>query len=145
MTGFEKFELLLLLWAIGSFVLISTTGIQADMITYIPTIINGLVSAISLIVGFSGVIIAFAISNHLINFEENRKRIIFSLGLLVFPILLLWPAYNYLVSGNVSLAFKETMTAFLSGQILIIDLIAFITRSSFSKHVKDTQAPDSNV
>jgi FlaA1/EpsC-like NDP-sugar epimerase len=131
------FELSLVLWGIASLSLILTTTIQADMMAYIPTIINGLVSAISLIVGFSGVIIAFAVSNNLISFEENRNRLIFTLSLLAFPILLLWPMYNCLVSGNVILAFKEIMIAFLIGQILFLDLIAFVTRRGISKRVKD--------
>lgn len=145
MTKFKYFELFLLGCGIVSFSLISTTTIQADMMTYIPTIINGLVSAISLIIGISGVIITFAVSNRLISFEENQFRLILTLTLLTVPILLLWPMYTHLVSGNVILAFKETMIAFLIGQVLILDLIAFIARSSMSERVKNPQAPASNV
>lgn len=94
MRKFKAFEILLMLFLVGAFVITWTRNITIPH-DQIPTVINGLVASISLIVGFTGAIIVFTMSKRWDNLKLGSVRPMVYLLLIGLPIAFLWTMYSF--------------------------------------------------
>ena len=91
----------------------------------IPTITNGLVSSISVIIGFTGALIVFTMSKDTGKLELSSSRSVFYIIGIGGSLSLFWSLYNYIMEGNFILAFKIAMVSLLLASTILIDFIAY--------------------
>jgi len=98
---------------------------QENISTVVTSMINGLVSSISVIIGFAGSLLIFTIS------RENKRRILSSnrLAFYIFGIAmvlgLFWSVFAYEIVAEFVLAFKIGMMGLLLAIMVLSDIILF--------------------
>jgi hypothetical protein len=92
---------------------------------FIPTLVNGITSCISLIVGFTITAIAIAISQF--KHPKDAGRIAITLILLMFPILSLFYAYGDLMDREYFAALKFAMYALIIAAMTLYSFVVFLT------------------
>ena len=93
---------------------------------FVPTIINGISSSISLIVGFTATAIAITVSRPLFKHSQDTKRIIYTIIFLIPAIASLFLAYNELMRAEFQLALKYGMTGLSISFVILFDFLAFL-------------------
>ena len=131
-------ELALLSFSVSALIYLVRTEIPVKE-DIIPTIINGLVSSVSVIVGFTGILITFAYSNKLIDLShrESRYRLIIIVALLTLSLTFLWTMYMTIIVGGFYLAFKLAMVALLLAVGAMVDfMMTVVVREIFKKDLE---------
>ena len=93
---------------------------------FIPTIINGLSSSVSLIVGFTVTAVIITISRQLFKPSQNKYRIVFTIVLLIQPIIILFFGYSHLMKAKYQLALKYAMISLIFSFFILFDFVAFL-------------------
>jgi len=88
----------------------------------ILTIINGITTAVSLIVAALGVLLTLSVSNELIVIKNDYEILGLILGSLLLPILLLQLTYIFLFANEATLAIKVDLTALT----VVTDIFAYV-------------------
>lgn len=144
MRRFTIFEIALLLP--GIFVVYYTATREISIKTdFVPTVINGLTSSISVIVAFTGALITLVLSGSIFNFSasEKRTRIMPTIVMLGVPLALLWTSYSYLLDANYDGALKVAMIGLLISLQVFMDFMGFLTsRFSTSQEIGGNKAKD---
>lgn len=102
-----------------------------------PTIINGLTTSISLILGFTAATVGFTFSNPLFKNHEGSElyryalraeATMFLLGAVVFDLFLAY--YTIFTSGDFQFAFKACLIGLLIAMCNLLNLLMFIAVSA---------------
>ena len=94
----------------------------------IPTVINGLVTSISLIIGFTAAIFTFTLSRQAERVRFNRRQE-WKIALLLFvPIALLVTLYDTLLSGDTVLALRFAMANLGIALAILADVLTYLGR-----------------
>lgn len=88
----------------------------------ILTIINGITTAVSLIVAALGVLLTLSVSNKLMVIKNDYETLGLIMGSLLLPILLLQLTYIFLFANEVTLAIKVDLTALT----VVTDIFAYV-------------------
>jgi hypothetical protein len=96
----------------------------------IPSLINGMVTSISMIIGFSGAILVFTLSKQWEYLKLGSSRPIIYLVLFTLPLGLLWTVYSYLLDGNFDGAIKVAMVDLSLASVILIDYLAYYLRET---------------
>jgi hypothetical protein len=134
----EALELLIVVFVFFSLVVTWTRNItiQNDQI---PSIINGMVASISMIIGFSGAIMIFTLSRQWEKLKLGMVRPIVYLLLVGFPLALLWTMYSYFLDGNFDYALKMSMSDLAIASAILVDFLLYYTRETIIHMRRQTQ------
>jgi hypothetical protein len=151
-VAFIVLGLIVALW-LPSHIYINTSGNQTESaatyqiaIQTIPAIVNGLVTATGIIVGFSGTIVGI-VFREFAERNDKLRRILFDSVLFIFPLILLFDffAYYFLLTGNSRDAFVTALVivlnGFLAALLLLIGIFNIISLL-FEEHRKRLNAPN---
>ncbi|HML02980.1 MAG TPA: hypothetical protein VK487_06365 [Candidatus Bathyarchaeia archaeon] len=100
-------------------------------VTYIPTLINGITASLSVIVGFSGVVIGFMFREAN---DRDRTYFIVLMVILVLPLTMLWTTYAFLTMNILGFAVRWALSA------LIVVLYVFFVVIIHTVRVMESQA-----
>jgi hypothetical protein len=129
MRKFQALEILLIIFIIGAF---GITWARNNTIPkeQIPTVINGLVASISMIIGFNGAIMVFILSRRWESLKLGSARPIIYVSLVGIPIVLLWSMYSIFLDGNFDYALKMAMTDLAIASAVLVDFLAYSSRET---------------
>lgn len=108
-----------------SFILIWTTDISLET-QFIPTIINGVSSSISLIVGFTATAISLTVSREEFKASQHKNRIIWTIILLILAILFLFFTYLELIDAKYQSALRLAMSGLAISFCTLFDFLGFL-------------------
>jgi hypothetical protein len=120
-----------LIWTI--FLLNPTIDVQ-----YVPTLVNGLTSSTSVIVGLSGVIIGIMFREIGEGNPRAKGGLVSSIFVLALPIALLWTTYAMLTMGEYESAIKFGLSGLIFALYLFLSLIIFVAKELGSKIEKNS-------
>lgn len=123
-------EILMLITASLAFINLWVTHVTLER-DAIPTVINGLTSSISLIVGFTGAIITIVLTNPSFKRARSMVRIIITIITLALAIGVLWTTYSCLINAEYDSALKVSMTGLLISLYILIDFLGFLSSQVF--------------
>jgi len=145
MRKFKAFEISLVLFLIVAFVVIWRTNITISE-AQIPTVINGLVASISMIIGFAGAIMVFTLSKRWDNLKLGSPRPMIYLPFIGVPLALLWSMYYYfIVLGNSDIALKMALLDLAIASALLVDFLAYYTRETILQMRENTRKADQSI
>jgi hypothetical protein len=129
MRKFKLSEILLVVFVVGSFYFTwrRNINIQYDQI---PSIINGMVTSVSMITGFSGAIMIFMLSKQWEKLKLGMARPLIYLVLLGLPLSLLWTTYSLFLDGNFDYALRMSMSNLAIASAILIDFLAYYARET---------------
>lgn len=166
---FIGFILFIHLWLPSNIKIVASTNstVLAISTQTVPTIINGVTTATSIIIGFSGALVGLVAREILKNDEKDRKMREYMIGtlLFLFPIILLidFGAYfNLLIGGyGFMVAIQWVLSGFLLALLLLVGIFILIwliieehgtnanptptTPTQEKKEDKKTKKPESRV
>lgn len=120
------FDIACVLLAIFGIVVSLTAEVSVE-IQFLPTIINGIISSVSLMIGFILTSIALTITRSSLEPLKHRSRIVFTLILLMYPIGTLFASFVLLALGEFQNAFRSAMVGFIGSMVLLLDYAVFLT------------------
>ena len=130
MRKFQWFEIGLILFLIGAFVIILTTSVKISE-AEIPTAINGLVASISMIIGFAGAIMIFTLSKQWDTLKLGSVRPVVYLVIIGVPIVLLWSTfYTFILQGDSTYAIKIALFDLAISSVVLVDFITYYERET---------------
>lgn len=129
MRKFKVGEILLTVFICGTFYYTWTRNIAIPH-DQIPSIINGMVAAISMIIGFSGAIMLFILSKQWDVLKLGMTRPMIYLVLVGLPLVLLWTMYFNLLDGNFDFALKMSLSDLAIASVILVDFIAYYARET---------------
>ncbi len=92
----------------------------------IPTVLNGIVSSISLIVGFNATAIAITITSPKIETYQDKTRLAVVIFALLLPISEIFLAYVTLFSAHYHVALRHAMTGLTLSLGILWNFIQFL-------------------
>jgi cytochrome bd-type quinol oxidase subunit 2 len=99
----------------------------------IPTLVNGITSSISVVVGFCGVIIAIMFRE--IDDIKAKKFLFVAIILLLIPLTMLWSTYSFLTMNMSELAIRWSLSALISALYIFIAVVIYIVRETEKKQL----------
>jgi hypothetical protein len=130
MRKFQLFEIGLVAFVVLSFLVILTENIAISH-DNIPTFLNGMISSISMIIGFSGAIRVFTLSKQWDNLQLGSARPVVYVALIGLPIVLLWTIYsNLFINGDLVYAFKLGLLDLAIASSVLVDFIGYYCRET---------------
>lgn len=90
---------------------------------YIPTILNGVATATSLFVGFTGTLVAISVPRA----TQHKWRISLEIIMLTFPMIALFNAYFDVVRGNFQGSIKWALTGLVLSFFIIQNFAQFLS------------------
>lgn len=118
------FDIFWLLFAFITSLVIWNTNLLLET-QFIPTVLNGVTTSISLIVGFTATTIAIMISKPF-KPVENKYRIGFTTVMLATPIFILFVTYFELMNAEYQLALKYAMIGLIISFCTLVDFLTFL-------------------
>jgi hypothetical protein len=132
MRKFTIVEAFILPIIIFSFAYTWTRPVYLDL-QFMPTVINGSITATGLMVGFTGTLILMGLSNSVFKLKKNSVRITVTIAALAFSLGLIWVAYLSLVSVNFHLALKTVIASYMLSGSTLLDFILFLVSCWWKK------------
>jgi hypothetical protein len=130
MRKFHWFEIALVAFVATSFLVILTENIAISP-ENIPTFLNGMVTSISMIIGFSGAIMVFTLSKQWDSLKLGSARPVVYVALVGLPIVLLWTIYSHLfLSGDLVYSFKLGLLDLAIASSVLVDFIGYYCRET---------------
>ncbi len=96
----------------------------------IPTVINGVTSSMSIIIGFSGAFIGIML-REIKKDKKMRQFYVISMVLLLMPLMFLWTIYSVLTSGFYELAIRYGLTALITTLCIFFVIMIYTVRELF--------------
>jgi hypothetical protein len=111
---------------------------------YIPTLVNGITSSLSVIVGFTGATIGIML-REIEKHDKKAKEFYFrTLALLMLPLTLLWTTYTFLTVDMPQLSVNAALSGLISALYVFIMVIVFTVKNMTADlEKKDTQEASS--
>lgn len=100
---------------------------------FMPTVINGSITATGLMVGFTGTLILMGLSNSVFKLKKNTVRITITIAALAFSLGLIWVTYLSLVNVNFHLALKTVIASYMLSGSTLLDFILFLVSCWWKK------------
>ena len=95
---------------------------------FILTVLNGITSSTSLLVGFAATLATFSVTIKTMKKPQHKKRISETIGSLTIPVLLLFMAYTLgIMSEDYDGALRFAMSGLVASFFLLLNLVDFIT------------------
>jgi hypothetical protein len=130
MRKFQLFEIALVAFVALSFLIIWTENIAISQ-ENIPTLLNGMITSISMIIGFSGAIMVFTLSKQWDNLQIGSVRPLVYVALVALPIVLLWTIYSQLfLNGDLVYAFRLGLLDLAIASSVLVDFIGYYCRET---------------
>lgn len=104
----------------------------------VPTLVNGITSSMSVIVGFCGAIIGIMFREIGTKDSEARNRLVVFLALLMAPITMLWTTYSFLTMAMYAFAVKYALVGLIYALYIFVGLIIFVARELIPETKKKT-------
>ena len=90
-----------------------------------PTVVNGLVSSISVVIGFTGALVIFTMSKDRGKLGLSTFRSFLYIAGIGASLSLFWSLYNYVMDGNFTLAFRIAMVSLDIAAAVLVDFIYY--------------------
>lgn len=98
----------------------------------VPTLVNGITSSMSIVVGFCGAIVGIMFREIGTN-PKTKRNLLISLIALMAPITFLWTTYSFLAMGFYSLAVRYSLSGLILTLYIFIMLLVFVAEALSSQ------------
>lgn len=98
----------------------------------LPGIIFGMASSVSVLIGFSGVLVAFMLSKRQEKLELGLTRPVLYLLLIAVPLALLLAVYNYLLNGSFDFALRLAISDLAISSAVLLDSLLYYTSEAIT-------------
>jgi hypothetical protein len=142
-TKFEWLNVLLIIFVLCSLAITWTRVRNPEVIpdAMVITIINGVVSATSMVVGFTGVIAVFIVTRMWDKLKLGSARPMIYFLLIGLPLLVLFALYNHFLTGEFDVALNVAISNLAFASALLLDLLAYSARETILHMRRNTIEP----
>lgn len=105
----------------------------------VPTVLNGVVSATSMVVGFTGVIAVFMVTRMWDKMQLGSSRPMIYFLLIGLPLAILFALYNHFLYGEFDVALNVAISNLAFASAILLDLLAYSARETIIHMRRNTK------